>query len=421
MVSASARIPGVLAQRGREAGKLTGVRTAALAAGIAAAVSLASPLEAAEELPFVKDGRAAFVLSDIRYALAEGDAEVTGVCPNGFSLQLQEIFAMGPEGKRRPGESDEEFGRRLQQGARTLGAAPDGRDFCQHPELAEPDPHFRTVEVSDVRVEGIPLGSTSAVVANARTDQRFPSLEGEGQVENQFYRLVGCSRSFQSGGQSNGFVIEMLTGSWGILVTLDDVDDIHNDDHVEVGLYANGDPIRLSPSREPLPYATYAIKDDERFKATTRGRIENGVLISEPVDVRFQHVVNSMLLERVIRAAIVHLNINADGTLEGYLAGYSPVEELYDYQFGFRNGKTFQGELAPLRLRSGSSNGAAFVLGHTCHGIYHAMYELADGHPDPDTGKYTSLSTQYKIKAIPAFVFDPATVSSSTAQSVEVE
>ena len=42
-------------------------------------------------------------------------------------------------------------------------------------------------------------------------------MNGERGIDNQFFRVVGCSNSYQSTGQSNGYVIEMYTGSWGIL------------------------------------------------------------------------------------------------------------------------------------------------------------------------------------------------------------
>lgn len=70
----------------------------------------------------------------------------------------------------------------------------------------------------------------------------------------------------------------MLTGAWGMLIKLGGVDDIHNDEHVEVSIYANGDPIQLSPDREPLPYATYTVLRESRFHSgTIRGRIVDGV------------------------------------------------------------------------------------------------------------------------------------------------
>lgn len=364
------------------------------------------------EAPFVRDGKAGFVVSDFAYALS-GDAGETGACPSGTSRNLEEIFAMTPQGKRRKGESDEDYAARLREGARALATAPNGQNVCMHPEVFEPDPHYRTVQASDVPVDGIDIDGE-----NARND--FPGMNGGEGIDNQFFRIVGCNRGYQPSGQANSFAIEMLTGSWGILVTLSGVDDIRNDDHVEVGIHANADPIQLSPTREPLAYATYAMDQDPRFRATTVGRIENGVLTTEPADVRFRHVVNSMRLERVLHDARLQATLSEDGVLEGYLAGYTPVEVMYDFQFGYRNGRDGSGNLAgPLRQHS--ANGAALVLGHTCHGVYHALYEHADGHPDPETGQFTSISTQYRLQAIPAFVVDVDTESANAGLDQKAE
>ena len=43
------------------------------------------------------------------------------------------------------------------------------------------------------------------------------------------------------------------------------------------------------------------------------------------------------------------------------------------------------------------------------------MKKLADGHRDPKTGQCTSISTQYRITAIPAFVVEVATHSVNEA------
>jgi hypothetical protein len=50
--------------------------------------------------------------------------------------------------------------------------------------------------------------------------------------------------------------------------------------------------------------------------------------------------------------------------------------------------------------------GAARVLGYTCPGVYHSLYKYADADPDPQSGRCTSISVQYRIKAITAFVVD---------------
>src|SRR3546814_15444129 len=87
-----------------------------------------------------------------------------------------------------------------------------------------------------------------------------------------------------------------------------------------------------------------------------------------------------------------------------------------DLQFGYRNGKNGAGELAPLPLRLHTANGAAFVLGYTCPGAYQALHRLADGDSDAKTGQCSSISTQYRIKAIPAFVVVVASHRSKETQ-----
>jgi hypothetical protein len=108
------------------------------------------------------------------------------------------------------------------------------------------------------------------------------------------------------------------------------------------------------------------------------------------------------------------MTFTPDGGLEGILAGYTPIEDMYDFQYGFRNGKDAAGNPAPLRLRTISSVGQAAVLGHTCNGAYYELKQLADGHRDPASGQCTSISTQYRIKAIPAFVVDAPTKSANS-------
>jgi hypothetical protein len=356
---------------------------------IAAAFAAGAPAHA--DSSFVQNGRAGFVVSEIKYVLAE-DAAKTGACPDGMSRNVEEIFARTPQGKRRKGESDEQYAKRLGEGSKQVSTAPNGQNLCMNPEAGAPDPSFHTVRATRIPAGGI-------------------DIDGEHGIQNQFSRVVGCTRSWQSTGLSNGFGTEMLTGAWGILITIDGVDDLRNDDEVEVGIVSNADPIQLSPNRTPLSYATYAIDQDARFRAKTKGHIKDGVLTTEPVDVRFHSITNSLRLERPLLHARLQATISKDGVVNGYLAGYTPVEAMYDYQFGYRSGKNAKGELGPLPLRLGTGNGAARVLGYTCPGVYFALYEYADGDLDPQSGRHTSISTQYSFSAIPAFVVDVATES----------
>jgi hypothetical protein len=350
---------------------------------------------------FMQGGTAGFVVSDIKYALGP-DASETGACPDGMTKNASEIYIAERKVVQAQGESDEAFTKRVDQGSKPYLQTSDGENFCSFPELAEPDPHFKTIQRSDIKVRGINIDGRASL-------NDFLDAQGNRGIDNQFFRVVGCSRSFQSEGLSNHFVTTMKTGAWGITIQLSGLDDIKNDSEVEVVIAANADPIQLSAARDALPYATYARSQDPRFRAETTARIVDGVLTSDPVDMRFHKVVNSMILERPLQQARVVATLSEDGVLSGYLAGYTLVEQLYDLVYGYRSGKTSGGDPSPLRERS--ANGTAYVLGHTCNGGYYALKEHADAFPDPETGLFTAVSTQYEFSAIPAFIVDIETKS----------
>jgi hypothetical protein len=376
-------------------------------AGVAAGVVGFPAAAAGVTTGVFHDGRAGFVVTHFKYALAP-DARESGACPAGLSQGPRDAYAASTEGRRRDGESDQDYTRRNTQGARALMLAPNGKNLCLNPELGAPDPLFRSVAGSKLKAWGMDLDGQAShkngkPAAGSCAHDDFDGFGDDSGVDNQFYRAVGCISSFQSTGQSNAFETGMLAGEWGILIELSKVDDPRNDSDVDVSIYANADPIQLSPNREPLPDATYAAEQDPRFRATTHGRIVNGVLSTEPVTVRIHKVVNTMRLVRVLKHARLRMTLSPQGVLDGYLSGYTPVDDAYDLQFGHRNGTDATGQPTP-RLQTIVSNGSSFNFGYSCPGVYYALRQLADGDRDPTTGQCTSLSTQYQLQAIPAFV-----------------
>ena len=378
---------------------------------------VAVPGAALAQPDFIRDGEAGFVVTHIKYALSR-DAEETGACPLGMNQSYQdprEVYANLPAIRKKDGEGYEELEDRVEAIAEN---DPDVKSHCLHPELASPNTNYRSVRGGDIPVFGIDMDGRDSTLAQPAAagscaHEDFRGMNGEAGVDNQYFRVMGCNPGYQSTGQGNSFATAMLTGAWGMLIKLSGVDDIHNDEDVEVSIYANGDPIRLSPTREPLPYATYTVHRESRFYAgTTRGRIVDGVLRTEPVDVRIPYDVNAMFVDRALLDAQLHVTLSdvADnGSIEGYLAGYAPIEEQYDLEIGFRDAKVGTGEHSepsPFRRKMAAGIGKAGAMGYTCEGVYHAYYEHADGHPDPETGKCTSISNQYRIDAIPAFIVE---------------
>jgi hypothetical protein len=359
----------------------------------------------------LRDGRMGFVVTEIAYALGpDGDV----ACPSGMSGGVRgaiNALMKTPAGQRAEDESADRYERRLE---RLVHTAPNGQNLCMNPEAGGIDPNWRMVSARDLKVPGIDLDgavSTSGSGGDTCAHDDFAGVNGERGIDNQFYRVVGCTAGYQSNGQANGFQTEMHTGSWGILVSLKGVDDLRNDPEVEVSIFANADPIQLSAARNPLSFATYAAEQNPRYRAVTKGRVVDGVLTTEPTDIRVHNVVAAMFDDRVLRDGRLRLTFTSDGGMEGYVAGFAPVESMYDLQFGFRSSLSDKGEPVPERVRMSRSMGRAGALGHTCNGAYHALYQAADGHKDPKTGRCTSISTQYRIRMAPAFVVDVPTKS----------
>jgi hypothetical protein len=365
------------------------IRYACICAGLfgAALVAVgAGAPTAGSQSTIIQDGKAGFVVSAMGYLFSQ-EASETGACPSGMSLLPAQAFAQG-------GRSDS----------------------CLNPKTVQ-DPNFRTVTGPNVLVtDGIDLDGQNSR-ANGRAapgtcaHDDFSSARGARGVDNQLFRALGCVPSYQPSGQGFDFSGYMLSGAWGVLITLNGVDDLRNDNAIEVGIFANADPIQMSANRQPLENATYSMDQDPRFRAVTHGRIVNGVITTDPVDVRFHVVSNGMFLERPLRDARLRLTLSADGALEGVMAGYMPVQDAYDMDFGYRTARSASGQLAPLQLRQGTALGRSYLLSYSCQGVYNALLANADGHRDPATGQCTSISTQYHLRAIPAFVVDTATRS----------
>jgi hypothetical protein len=379
----------------------------AIAVAVAAASAVPKVGVETPELP-IRNGEIGFVISEIGWALGP-DADKSAACPRGLTTTASLLYEQSPEGRRREGETEQDYQRRIRDAS---GRGPSAAEACLSPEKFGPDPLYRTVSGKNLLAEGLDLDgqdsrSGGRAAANSCAHDDFQRADGERGIDNQLYGAVGCTTGFQSNGGKRGFGTEMLTGAWGILIRLRGVDSIVNDDNVEVTMTANGDPIQLSPARSPLAHASYTMDSDPRFRAQTRGRIVAGVLTTDPVNVRFRTVTAGMYMERPIDDARLRLLFNKAGGVEGIMGGYTKVDEFYDFVVGYRQAKDATGKPIPVRAVSGRAAGSSTSAGLTCNGIYFALKQMADGQRDPKTGECQAISNQYKIKAVPAFVIDP--------------
>ena len=312
-------------------------------------------------------------------------------CPDGFNLNEREYFGIPRDAVR---EARERLG--------SLQAAEDEvfpPDACRDP-LAQPDPGFVTFD-ADVPLAGLDLDgvvSQRAEGAQCAHDD-FTSPGGQPGIDNQHWRLFGCTRGYQPDGQiqrgadSGGFISEGIP----ILLEVTGVDDVHNDDDVQVRFASSADIITLDAARGVVPWTSMDLYEDPAYVSElAAGRISDGVLTTEPVDVRLRYRQQVIDFEYYFRDLQVRADVLADGGLKGMIGAYWDIDNMFKLRNDHRTRSRHTGR------------GASNALGYMCAGMYHALRHVADGHPDPETGACTSISTAYHFEATPAFVIDAA-------------
>jgi hypothetical protein len=274
-------------------------------------------------------------------------------------------------------------------------------DACQDP-LAQPDPGFLTLD-GPAKVRGLDLDGVDSVktagTPNACAHDDFASPDGDTGVDNQHWRLMGCIRGYRPNDlvdrlhASNSMIKE---GGYAILMEISGMDDARNDDDVEVQLLSAAAPVTIDSTGGVMEQVSFtAHGDPEYHSALARGKIVDGILTTEPIDLRLK--VKQQTQDNAVwyRDARIRAEITADGHIKGMLGAYWDVDNFWSMLNEHMIGDRHQGR------------NAAFNRGFMCAGVYHAIPRVADGHPDPDTGQCTSISTALHFEATPAFVIRP--------------
>lgn len=302
----------------------------------------------------------AFVISSFGYAYPEHDVDP---CPGGFN--------------RGPLE-------RQMQGGEPLA------DDCDNPQATH-DPTFKTIGVAG-RFDGFDLDGRASTTTAPASDEcphdDFAGAGGAPGVDVQMWRALGCVRGFQPG-EIADLVIDsaVKTGAMTIAVELSDLDDERNDDSVGVQVVASLDAPAVGGDGSVLPYGTISVHPEARYHSDVgMGALVGGVLSAGPMDIRVRLNIQIVQGDLTLRHAWVRIELLADGTAVGQLAGYQPVEEMYDI-FGRQAGYA-----------------GAEALSYSCSGLYEALAMRADGDFDPDTRTCSSLSVVYRFAGIPVFV-----------------
>lgn len=335
-----------------------------------------------------------FVATYLYHDLNDKDPKT---CPTGMNQSLAELFVANASPADRAYYSNPDHARELIFGKPSLNDR--GKPVCLDPDgplRAELQPPHKVVQGN---------GPAFGINLNGRTSPKdFQSLDGKpGHVNNEFYRVMGCTSGFRPGGiLQEGLVSEMSNGSWTFAFEIDDADNLENDDDVTVLMFSSQDPVPLTSERVPIPDRSLSITNDRRYWSRAKGKIVNGVLKTEPTDVRFlisatkgresdPDGAKQNGRDVLLRGGRLEINLRPDGTAEGALAGYSDLA-------------TFEQSFIKMGGSVNGSTGSSFVEHYSCPSLKRALLDHADGYPDPKTGKFTAISAAFHIKAVPAFI-----------------
>lgn len=322
-------------------------------------------------------------------------------CPQGTALRLRERYLSTLPAAESERLSLKENEKELTGLWRAYAFGPNDTNICTHPDMFD-RPLIRIVQsplAMGFDLDGDGGAGTGGASGCAQRD--FTSPTGEKGIDNQEYRVMGCTREWRGvegskGDQQTGIKQFHASGEWTQVILLRGVDSLVHDDDVEV-IYGNTPDRPFSDNDGNfLPDGTFSISDKPpRFRNALKGRIDNGVLTTEPKDIRLTQTwgqggardIRGNRTSFDFREGRLRLNFQPDGTIIGLLGGYRPVFDVI---------------VSPALGGAGS----ALVAGIDCAGELATLRKYADGLRNPETGKCEGVSSAYRIKAVPAFAND---------------
>jgi hypothetical protein len=305
-------------------------------------------------------------------------------CPAGLQISDLDMF-------RAQYKTEAEQNQALAKHGFYLNRGPDGESDWLYPQLVTEPVAYREVQ-SKIAI-GRNLDGTADGKGTGKTcpHEKFVDPQGHPGVDNQMYRVLGCHAGWKKGGFLSDFVHNLLRNEPydRVLVEISNVHDLQNDPDVTVSFYKGRDQLIMDGGPnggKPVPWQTQRI--DDRFPEyiqSTHGRIENGVLKTDPTNVRFAQLqVIRVPGEFRLLDMQLELRLTENGA-EGVMVGY------HDTDIWWKNYRKLGLGAPSVELQSGP-------------GVYAALQRYADGRRDESTGKCTAISAAYQIHATSVLV-----------------
>jgi hypothetical protein len=363
---------------------------------LAGALTFCAPSYGQSAKDTVKGSTLGFAITHWNFAAYE--TKFWDECPDGPNIGQDEIWWRGlskADRSKFTGNGTVDTNIRIQL-ANHRG--PNGEDVCWQPSLFKNDPPIKEPESKisfGMNLDGTDDGRATQTTCEHKKFESSP--DGDTHVDNQLYRVLGCTVAWRGFKLLDNYSNQerISTGRGLILVEVTGVTDPQNSNDVQVKFFRAIDQVPRDSAGNILPYGSYRIDTNVdgtvRMGGVARGRIVNGVLMTDPSDVVLpRNGQNGTMSEIPLGAMKLKLKINPEegsARSKGIIAGYHDLEAWWHE---IVNGET------------GTSHGD-----YNCPSMYEAMHRLADGKKDPATGKCTAISSAFLIEAIPAFVIHP--------------
>ncbi len=229
----------------------------------------------------------------------------------------------------------------------------------------------------------------------------FTSPDGKTGIDNQLFRVIGCVSNYRTGASLLQFesIFQKKMNVDRIMIELTDVDSLANDDDVTITTYRGRDSLLMDGTGNNFqPGGTQRIdmRFGKEFIFTAKAKIVNGVLITQPMNFKMPHEVNTEeAAYDWLRDARFELKLTPTGA-EGLIGGYADVESFHRSRF-----RTWSTHHSSYGQQAGGS-------------VYKVLRKLADGFPDPATGENTAISAVYRVKMVQVRVLRPEKEVAST-------
>jgi hypothetical protein len=239
---------------------------------------------------------------------------------------------------------------------------------------ATKDPNIETV--TGRNAYGFDLGGSNA-------SAKFEDPDTHQQVDNQLWRAVGCTESFNKTPPGKPYPEEL---SWNLMIdsapawTLQiSGDDLSHDGPVTVTLDRATQHLERDANGDVEGDGTYIIEPHSPSHNVFQGQIKDGALTITPANLYLQGEL-PFYFEIALRNAHMRIQAGPQGQLVGYWGGYLNWRN-YIYMYTSR-----------------PPNGADSI------GLFWAVKKMADSNPDPKTGENRDISGTFRMEALPAYL-----------------